>query len=123
MKANEKQIWFPAKKYGWGWGPPRAWQGWVVIVVFAGSVAAAGIFLLPGKHFVLWGMAIAASLTALIAICHAKGETPRWRWGESDKPQVESVSERLAELDKLHRRQLISESEYQAKRQEILKGL
>jgi hypothetical protein len=27
-------IWFPAKRYGWGWGLPVAWQGWVVLLAW-----------------------------------------------------------------------------------------
>ncbi len=26
MPLNEKKIWFPAKKHGWGWGQPTCWQ-------------------------------------------------------------------------------------------------
>jgi hypothetical protein len=25
-------YWFPAKSYGWGWGPPTCWQRWAVLV-------------------------------------------------------------------------------------------
>jgi hypothetical protein len=25
-------YWFPAKRYGWGWGPPLTWQGWVFMI-------------------------------------------------------------------------------------------
>jgi uncharacterized membrane protein YhaH (DUF805 family) len=82
MKANEKKIWFPAKKCGWGWGPPRAWQGWVVIAAFVILIGAAGVLLLPGKHFVLWLAAIAVLVAALLITCLLKGETPRWRWGK-----------------------------------------
>ena len=31
---SEKEYWFPAKKYGWGWGLPSTWQGWVVYCVY-----------------------------------------------------------------------------------------
>ena len=123
MKANEKHIWFPAKKYGWGWGPPCAWQGWIVLAVFVGLLAAAAFLFLPGRHVGLWMASIIVLTMALCITCFAKGETPRWRWGESDEPRTRSSSERLAELEELYRQQLISESEYQAKRQEILKGL
>jgi hypothetical protein len=30
----EKKYWFPAKRYGWGWGIPNVWQGWLVLFVF-----------------------------------------------------------------------------------------
>jgi hypothetical protein len=47
MNTNKKQIWFPAKKYGWGWGPPCTWQGWVVMVVWVGLVAGGGFLIAP----------------------------------------------------------------------------
>ena len=34
----DKGYWFPAKRYGWGWGLPVRWQGWVVMAVFAASM-------------------------------------------------------------------------------------
>jgi len=30
----EKRVWFPAKRYGWGWGLPCAWQGWLVLAAY-----------------------------------------------------------------------------------------
>jgi len=24
---TERDYWFPAKRYGWGWGIPNRWQG------------------------------------------------------------------------------------------------
>ena len=32
MKDRD-QYWFPAKRRGWGWGPPTVWQGWAVLVL------------------------------------------------------------------------------------------
>jgi hypothetical protein len=123
MKTNDKHIWFPAKKYGWGWGPPCAWQGWVVLALFAGLLSGAAFLFLGRGHVGLWIASLVILPTALILTCLAKGETPRWRWGERDEPQARSANDRLSELDELHRRQLISETEYRAKRQEILKEL
>jgi hypothetical protein len=31
------------KRYGWGWGLPAAWQGWVALAVFLGLVAAGAL--------------------------------------------------------------------------------
>jgi hypothetical protein len=81
MKTNEKQIWFPAKKYGWGWGPPCAWQDWVAIAVFVALLAIAAMLLLPG-HFGLWIVAVIVLGTVMIITCLVKGERPRWRWGK-----------------------------------------
>jgi len=30
MKKENKDTWFPAMKYGVGWGLPITWQGWAV---------------------------------------------------------------------------------------------
>jgi hypothetical protein len=29
MSESQTDFWFPAKKFGWGWGPPVKWQGWM----------------------------------------------------------------------------------------------
>ncbi len=29
-RMSRQPYWFPAKTYGWGWGLPVTWQGWVV---------------------------------------------------------------------------------------------
>jgi cytochrome c-type biogenesis protein CcmI len=91
--------------------------------MFVVLLAAAAFLLLPGGHFGLWIAAAVILAVAMFITCFAKGETARWRWGESDEPRARSSSDRLAELDELHRRQLVSEAEYEAKRQEILRGL
>ncbi len=80
MQPDKKKIWFPAKRYGWGWGFPCAWQGWVVILAFGAVVGSSGILLLP-KHVAAWYGCLAVSSIILVAICWAKGEKPRWRWG------------------------------------------
>lgn len=82
MKKNEKQIWFPAKKYGWGWGPPCAWQGWLVLGCFVALLGTSAFVLLPGKHIGLWIASEAVLVAALIITCLIKGEKPRWRWGK-----------------------------------------
>jgi hypothetical protein len=82
MDQNKKSIWFPAKTYGWGWGPPCAWQGWVVLVSFVALLGTSAWLLLPGKHIGWFFIAEAVLVTALIAICFWKGERPRWRWGK-----------------------------------------
>lgn len=81
MSANDKQIWFPAKRYGWGWGLPCAWQGWVVIAVWVGLLAGAAFLTLP-RHGGLWIASVVILVVALMTICFLKGEKPRWRWGE-----------------------------------------
>jgi hypothetical protein len=84
MPAAPK-YWFPAKRYGWGWGIPATWQGWLTLFIFFALVIA-GVFIFPPAHapaaFFLY---VAALSAGLIGVCWLRGEPPRWRWGE-DKP-------------------------------------
>jgi hypothetical protein len=38
------RYWFPAKRYGWGWGLPVTWQGWLVAFI---ALTVAGGFVFP----------------------------------------------------------------------------
>ena len=76
----EKQIWFPAKRYGWGWGPPVCWQVWVVMFAWV-LLLVAGQILLRRHIGYLIAYAILLVL-GLLTICYLKGEKPRWRWGK-----------------------------------------
>jgi uncharacterized membrane protein YhaH (DUF805 family) len=78
-----KSYWFPAKRYGWGWGPPITWQGWVVTTLWAAALLA-GLFLLPHNHYELasrLGFVVIMSVI-IVLICYWKGEPPKWRWGD-----------------------------------------
>ena len=83
MDPSKPPYWFPAKRYGWGWGPPQTWQGWVTTIVwFAVTLGLSPVMVRRGvPHFLLFilGMSL-----LLMLICHAKGEPPQWRWGEGD---------------------------------------
>jgi hypothetical protein len=83
MEKKENTYWFPAKRYGWGWGFPSAWQGWVVLVTFIAVVSLLPFVISPSEHVVLFFAAISGSAAVLIGVCYAKGEPPRWRWGGS----------------------------------------
>jgi len=79
MIPAQPPYWFRAKRYGWGWGLPATWQGWVVFVLWLVGAAAGvplAIFSLP--LFIVWMFVL---LAGLLAVCFAKGEPPRWRWG------------------------------------------
>ena len=119
MDTNEKTVWFAAKRYGWGWGLPCAWQGWVIFAVWLGLVAGTAFLMMPA-HLALWIASTAVLSTALFVVCLIKGETPRWRWGDRDRRPTRSLADRLAELDDLRRKELLSESEHEAMRQKIL---
>jgi hypothetical protein len=79
--SSQKQIWFPAKRYGWGWGLPCRWQGWVVFAVWGALMILSSVTLLPAHPWFFQG-AVWILAGALIAICWWKGGKPRWRWGK-----------------------------------------
>jgi hypothetical protein len=76
--------WFPAKRYGWGWGPPSTWQGWTVLAAYLALVLA-GIpwiqFAWGGGPYLLYVLGLTV---LLVAVCWLKGEPPRWRWGDRE---------------------------------------
>lgn len=89
MSPPEKpRYWFPAKRYGWGWGVPCCWQGWLVIIAYVGLLLAGVFWLLHGGReeapnrlsgFHVW---MGAITVAFLLICWLKGEPPKWRWGD-----------------------------------------
>ena len=79
--ANDQKYWFPAKRYGWGWGLPSRWQGWVTLAIFLALIAA-GTFVFPPHGNPVPYIAYVVVLSfALVLVCWWKGEPPRWRWG------------------------------------------
>jgi len=80
--SDKKDYWFPAKTYGWGWGFPNVWQGWVVYGV-AFALLVAGVFLFPPvDNPVLFHVYTSSVVVLLVIVCWLKGEPPRWRWGK-----------------------------------------
>ncbi len=75
---KRKDIWFPAKRCGWGWGVPCAWQGWVVLAVYVALVMAAAAWIPKDRTPLFAGIVILLTLV-LVGICWAKGERPKWR--------------------------------------------
>jgi hypothetical protein len=79
--GEPKKFWFPAKTYGWGWGPPSTWQGWCVLGAFVLLLILGGVLFPPAQEPWFFGVYTVVLCLVLLAICHAKGEPPRWRWG------------------------------------------
>jgi CHASE2 domain-containing sensor protein len=75
----EDSYWFPAKRFGWGWGPPRVWQGWAVILLWSLALLAG---VLRWRHPAARVGFVLAMSVLLTGICYLKGEPPRWRWGD-----------------------------------------
>ena len=81
---SERKYWFRAKRYGWGWGLPATWQGWLVLALFAVLLLAGAVMFPPASTpgaFVVYVLVLVGVLTG---VCWLTGEPPRWRWGGRD---------------------------------------
>ena len=82
-----KRPWFKAKKYGWGWGLPATWQGWLVFLGYIVFIILESIYnarnyphsLHKFLMLFLLQLLIATIIFAIIVIL--TGEKPQWRWG------------------------------------------
>jgi uncharacterized membrane protein len=74
-------IWFPAKRFGWGWGLPACWQGWVVMLVWL-SVLLFGMVKLLQHNLISFLIFLMVMIALMLLLCWWKGEEPRWRWGD-----------------------------------------
>jgi len=82
MPLPKNEAWFPAKTHGWGWGVPRRWQGWVVILGFVAALVVGSPLV---KKNPLFYVAYSVLLGAVaVSICYWKGEKPGWRWGADE---------------------------------------
>jgi|HubBroStandDraft_1064217.scaffolds.fasta_scaffold2904925_1 broad specificity phosphatase PhoE len=75
------RYWFAAKLFGWGWGLPLTWEGWVVYGVWlVGFIALLRHFAVP-QHPLRILIITIGTLIPLTAICYWKGEPlrPPWR--------------------------------------------
>ena len=78
--SAEQKYWFPAKRYGWGWGPPSCWQGWLVLAIYFGLLGMDVLVFPPDRELHLFLVFVACLSALLVGICWVKGEPPRWRW-------------------------------------------
>ena len=80
----EPPYWFRAKRYGWGWGLPITWQGWLVLAAFLALVVAGKFLILPRKAMAAYMVYLGVLSALLLGVCWLKGEPLRWRWGDDD---------------------------------------
>ncbi len=82
---SEQNYWFPAKRYGWGWGLPSSWQGWLVLTTFALLLIAGAFIFPPGAERTSFTIYVIVLAVLLTLVCWLKGEPPRWRWGDDKR--------------------------------------
>ncbi len=79
MPDSEQKFWFHAKSFGFGWGLPASWQGWVVFILYLTLVIGTAR-LAPSDT----KLPIIFVLTVMfIIVVVFTGERPaKWRWGK-----------------------------------------
>jgi hypothetical protein len=83
MSDEDTSFWFPVKTYGWGWGLPVRWQGWVVLVAYAALLFFGIPYLVAERDVVAFLLYVVGITVLLIVVIVAKGERPAaWRWGK-----------------------------------------
>jgi hypothetical protein len=82
-RPDGRKIWFPAKRYGWGWGPPCCWQGWVFFLTWLAALIGGVVCFISRNEqnpVVVYTFA-AVLILVMFIVCLLKGEKPGWRWG------------------------------------------
>ena len=80
---RQRQYWFPAKRYGWGWGIPVTWQGWLVLLLYFALIYFGIQYFRPRNNVAGFLVALALASIALVMVVAWKGEKPlAWRWGK-----------------------------------------
>ncbi len=79
---KDPKYWFPAKRYGWGWGLPVTWQGWLVLAAYCALLIVGTMLLRPHVRPLAFAGYVVALTAVLVTVCWRTGEPPRWRWGE-----------------------------------------
>lgn len=80
--ASPADDWFAPKRYGFGSGPPIAWQGWLVCIVYGVVVTLAALLLAP-RSVPAFIAVVTIATAVLLFICAKKTRGGwRWRWGD-----------------------------------------
>jgi len=76
--SDNPSYWFPAKRYGWGWGPPVCWQGWVVFIAYLALIIGGLRYFAAERSTVPNALVYCAALTIVFVVIVAiKGERGR----------------------------------------------
>lgn len=75
----KSRYWFPAKRYGWGWGFPICWEGRAVTLIYLSMILSGTRFAETSLHLMV--LIIGIAVVGFLGVCLWKGERPHWRWG------------------------------------------
>ena len=73
--------WFYAKRYGFGTGLPRSWQGWLVTALYL-AVMIGGAFLIGEHEIAFLGVALPATAIFMVVAMRTTSGGWKWRWGK-----------------------------------------
>lgn len=79
MTDELRTYWFPAKRRGWGWGPPTSAAGWIFLIAWMAIDIGLSPYLAT-HDFPLFVAFSVFMIVLLLAVCFIKGEPPKWRW-------------------------------------------
>lgn len=88
-------VWFKARMFGWGW-MPVAWQGWLVVFLFAAAISFIFALIDSRSHsvsdtliafFFPNGLAL---FCMFLAICYVTSEKPSWHREKDAPPAVQT---------------------------------
>ncbi len=84
-----KRPWFGKRRYGYGWGLPQKWQGWVTLLIWTMLVIASTKMLPKDKTAPLtdalpWFSTLLILIVLLFVVCYKTSGKPEWHWGDSD---------------------------------------
>lgn len=80
---GHRRYWFTAKRYGFGWGLPITWQGWVVSFVYLVAIVVLSFVLDLTENVFPFVGSVMVMTSVFLAICWKKGEPLKWRWGKA----------------------------------------
>ena len=82
MTEPQSDFWFPAKSYGWGWGLPVKWQGWLVVIGYFGLTSLLLKQFKDQRDLQDFLVYFGAITVIFVVVVYMKGERPaKWRWG------------------------------------------
>jgi lipoprotein signal peptidase len=74
LTAADDCYWFAAKRNGYGWGLPTAWQGWVIYAIVIGIVVGGYFYFELPADEISYALASLGAVAFLLAACFLKGE-------------------------------------------------
>jgi hypothetical protein len=75
MPRERKKPWFCVKSHGYGVGLPVAWEGWLVLFLYLGTIVATAAMVSELASLIV--AVLLAPLIVYISYARSDGE---WRW-------------------------------------------